>query len=186
MAQSPSKDFRSFIAAALALKPALAMHSYGQGVMLTISANEYLGETEIASLEPLMAKYKPLKPYLDGCLRSDLSIATSGHTVSFSPNVHYRLVRITEEQFRTAKEVATRLERIHAAYEAKDLKLAKEEYDGFHEFLDQQRATLIGEFKGIQFTNAVASYGVGSLGSVQPDFVATEAVVFVVIEIFVG
>ena len=161
MAESLSQNFRSFIAVALALKPALKMHSHtgGANATLTISATEQLSETEIASLEPLMTKYKPLQPYLDGVLRSDLSFATSTHTVTFSPNVQYRLVRVTEEQFNLAKEVATRLGRISVAHEANDHKLAKTEYDSFHQFLEGQREILTGEFRGIHFSNAVANYG---------------------------
>lgn len=186
MSESLSHDFRSFIAFALALKPDVTMHSHaeahGTEMALTISAAEKISETEIASLEPLITKYKPLKPYLDGVLKSELSVATSSHTVKFSPNVQYRLIRITEEQFTLAKEVATRLERIHAAHSANNLKAAKTDYDNFHHFLETRRKTLIGEFKGIEFTNAVASYGVASSGA---DFVATAAVIFVIVEVFV-
>lgn len=187
MADTLAQDVRSFITFALALKPAQVIQQNGNehsaSLTLKISASDQLSETEIASLEPLMAKYVPLKPYLDALLKSEISVSTSTHSVNFKPNVHYRLVRITEEQYRIAKEVAARLERIHVAHAANDLRSAKSEYDGFHEFLAQKRSALIGEFKGIQFTNAVASYGVDAVGA---DFVGTQVVVFVVIEIFVS
>jgi hypothetical protein len=189
MAKSLARDLRSFVTFALALRPALIMQQSaeedGTGLTLTISATEDLSEPEIASLKPLMARYKPLKPYLDGILKLDKldgSVTISHPTVNFSPNVHYRLVRITEEQYRIAKEVAARLERIYHAHSANDLKSAKSEYDSFHEFLAQQRATLIGEFQGIHFTNAVATYGVGSVGA---DFVETKVAIFVIIELYV-
>lgn len=187
MADSLSQDFRSFIALALALKPAVTMHSGaevpGMNMKLKVSVAEQLHEQEMASLEPLMAKYKPLKPYLDGVLRSEISIAKGSHTVNFSPNVRYRLIQVTEQQFNLAKDVTARLERIHAAYGHGDLNSAKSEYDSFHKFLKTQRDNFVGEFKGLEFSNAVADYGVASAGS---DFVSTTAAaIFVIAEIWV-
>jgi hypothetical protein len=183
-----TQELRSFVTFALALKPALTMHrkadTGGPNLTLTISASDQPGEAEIASLEPLMARYKPLKSYLDAILNSNESVATCQPTSNFEPNVHYRLVRISGEQYRIAKEVATRLDRIHGAQEAKDSAVAKKEYDSFHEYLGQQRAALVGEFKGIQLTKAVASYGVGR-GAVYDDD-CSGLVIFVVIEIFIG
>jgi hypothetical protein len=187
MADTVSQDLRSFVTFALAMKPALTMHrkpdTHGPNLTLTISADDRLSETEIASLEPLMAKYKPLKSYLDAIVNSGESITTCRPTSNFEPNVHYRLIRITGEQYRIAKEVATRLDRIHAAQEAKDPSGAKREYDSFHQYLVQQRAALVGDFQGVQFTNAVASYGVGS---VLADDDCSGLVIFIVVEIFIG
>jgi hypothetical protein len=183
-----SQELRSFVTFALAMKPALTMHrkpdTHGPNLTLTISTNERSGETEIASLEPLMAKYKPLKSYLDAIRNSDESVTSCKPTSNFDPNVHYRLIRVTEDQYRVAKEVAARLDRIHAAHEANDLNTARREYDDFHQYLTRQRATLVGEFKGIELTNAVASYGIDRLAAYDDD--CSGLVIFIVIEIFIG
>jgi hypothetical protein len=189
MAETLSQELRSFVTFALALKPALTMHrtadDRGPDLTLTISSNDQLREAEIASLEPLMAKYRPLKSFLDAIMNTDESVATCRPITNFEPNVHHRLIRITEEQFRISKEVATRLSRINVAHAANDLSVAKKEYDDFHQYLTKQRAALVGEFRGIQFTDAVASYGAGrDLRRADDD--CSGLVIFVVIEIFVA
>jgi len=87
MADTVSQDLRSFVTFALAMKPALTMHrkpdTHGPNLTLTISADDRLSETEIASLEPLMAKYKPLKSYLDAIVNSGESITTCRPTSNF-------------------------------------------------------------------------------------------------------
>jgi hypothetical protein len=183
-----SRDLRSFIALALALKPNVALHTSqkrhdGSSLKLDISVSEREKAAELAELEPLMAKYKTVKPYLDGMIISNLSVSNAAHTVEFSPNVNYKLVRVTKDQLETAKEVAHYLDKIHKAHSDKDNRQAQKEYDEFHEYLSEKRSSLIGEFSGIEFTNAVASYGVAPT---RADIVSTEALVFVVIKIFVG
>jgi hypothetical protein len=188
MVEDLSSELRSFVTFALAMKPALTIHrkadTHGPNLTLTISTNDKLSETELASLEPLMAKYKPLKSYLDAVRNSDESITSCKPTSNFDPNVHYRLIRITGEQYRITKEVAGRLDRIHVAHAANDLNTAKKEYDSFHQFLTQQRGALVGDFKGIELTNAVASYGVDRVAAYDDD--CSGLVIFVVIEIFIA
>ena len=81
-------------------------------------------------------------------------------------------------------EVANRLNRIDAAHTAKDHNTTKREYDSFHEYLAQERAHMIGEFRGVQFTDAVASYGIDRVARYDDD--CSGLVVFIVIEIFIA
>ena len=182
-----SQDIRSFVTFALAMKPAVTMRrkadTNGPLMTLTISPSEQQRESEIASLEPLMAKYKPLKSYLDAIIDSDESVATCRPTTNFEPNVHHRLIRITDQQFKVAKEVAKSLDRIHAAHASNDHQAAKKEYDEFHRYVSKERAALVGEFRGVQFSDAVASYGVSRVAA---DDDCSGLVIFIVIEIFIG
>jgi len=189
MAEPSTDQLRSFVTFALAMKPAVIMHrkadERGPDLTLKISTSDQLQEAEIASLEPLMAKYQPLKSVLDAIMNTDESVATCRPTTNFEPMVHHRLIRIPEQQFRIAKEVATRLSRINASYVANDLSTAKQEYDEFHNYLTKQRAALVGEFQGIQFSDAVASYG-GGRDLARADDDCSGLVIFIVIEIFIG
>ena len=186
MVENLSQEVRSFVTFALAMKPALTLHrkadTHGPNLTLTVSVNDQLSEAEIESLEPIMAKYKPLKSYLDAIVNSHELVATCKPTTNFEPNVHYRLIRITEEEYRIAKEVATRLDRIHVEHAAGELDKAKKEYDELHRHLTEQRAALVGEFRGIRFSNGAASYGVGRISA---DEDCSGAVIFVVIEVFI-
>jgi hypothetical protein len=190
MAENLSQELRSFVTFALAMKPALTLHrkadDRGPDLTLTISSNEQQREAEIASLEPLMAKYKPLKSFLDAIANTDESVATCQPTTNFEANVHHRLVRITQDQYRIAKEVASSLNRIYVAQEAKDYGTAKKEYDHFHEYLAKQRSALVGEFRGVQFTDAVASYGAGGMARRRADDDCSGLVIFIIIEIFIA
>ena len=96
--------FRSFVTFALAMKPALTIHrkadTRGPNITLTVSANDHPGElTEIASLEPLMAKYRGLKSYLDAIRNSEEVDHNLRAKSNFETNVHYRLIRITGAQY---------------------------------------------------------------------------------------
>jgi hypothetical protein len=186
MAETLAKELRSFVTFALALKPKVTLHrkadAHGPQLTLEISTNDRLSKGEVASLEPLLAKYKSLKPYLDAILDTDESIATCKPTVNFEPNVHYKVTRISGDQYRIAKEVAGRLDRIQSAGAANDHKKAKVEYDDFLRYLGDERQALLGEFQGVQFADGVASFGASRVA----DGDCSGAVIFVIIEIFIA
>jgi hypothetical protein len=182
-----SQEVRSFVTFALAMKPALVVHrkpdTHGPDMTLAISVNDGLSKPEIESLEPIMAKYRPMKSYLHAVINSGEAVSNCKPTTNFEPNVHYRMIRITDGQYRITKEVAARLDRIETTHRGGNLVEAKKEYDEFHQYLSEQRAAMLGEFRGIQFNGAVASYGVGR---VNADDDCSGAVIFVIIEIFIA
>lgn len=187
--QAISDDVRSFVSFALAMKPGVVMHRKadddGPRLSLTISAEEVDAEAKIASLEPIMEKYRPLRSYLNAMMDSKETVSTCNPTTNFTPGVGYRLVRISQGQFEVAKELATRLDRIHVLHGAGYSNEASKEYDGLHEYLAQQRQALIGDFKGIGFSDAVATYGADRLAAAA-DEDCSGLVIFIVIEIFIG
>ena len=185
MATDVSKQVRSFVAFALAMKPDLVLRrkadASGPHLLLQVSVHDRLSEHEISSLEHLLEKYKPLKSYLDAILNAHEEIATCRPTVNFQPNVHHKLVRLTSEQFAVAGEVAHRAEHVHGLHTAGDHARAAAAYKEFHSYLAQQRTTLAGELKNVEFSDAVGSYGVGRVA----DDDCSGAVIFVIIEIFI-
>jgi hypothetical protein len=187
--QTLADDVRSFVTFALAMKPDVVIHRRadddGPRMTLTISAEEAEEEAKIASLEPIMEKYRPLRSYLNALIDSDETIATTKPTTNFQPGLDYRLFRISEAQFQVAKELALRLDRIHVLHDTEYVAEASREYDGLHEYLTGQRQALIGEFKGVTFSNAVATYGSDRLAAAADDD-CSGLVIFIVIEIFIG
>lgn len=182
-----SKELRGFVTFALGMKPVLVMNRTGEegaDLTLTISAGERVVDEEVASLEPLMARYELLKPALDAIRNTKESVATCKPTSHFEPNVHYRLIRVTEQQYRIAKEVAARLDRIHAARVEEDDESAQREYDDFHRYLGKERAALIGEFQRVHFSNAEVSFGANRLAAADDD--CSGVVIFIIIEVFIG
>lgn len=201
MTEALADDVRSFISFALAMKPAVVVNrradAGGPSMTLTLSPVEATTEEAnaragIAGLEPLMEKYRPLRPYLVGITEADGGavtdsgnvVATCEPTTYFKPGVEYRLVRIPAEQYSAARELATRLDRIHVLDEANYTAEAVKEYDALQEYLKQQRETLVGEFKGITFNDPVPAYGADRLAAADND--CGGLVIFIVIEIFIG
>jgi hypothetical protein len=182
--QALADDVRSFVAFALAMKPGVVMQTRedenAPRMSLTISTEEAEAEAKIASLEPLMERYRPLRSFLNA-LRDSTESVNDDVTTNFRPGVEYQLHRISDAQFRVAKELASRLDRIHVLHEAGYPGEASREHDAFNQYLGEQRRALIGDFTGVQFTDAIANYGADRV--VNPDNNCA-AVVFVIIEIY--
>jgi hypothetical protein len=187
--KSLAEDVRSFITFALAMKPGVVMHTktdHGAPRMsLTISAERAEVEEKVASLEPLMEKYRPLRSYLNALRDSEETVESCVATTTFTPGVEYRLVRIPQEQFVVAKELATRLDRIHVLNEGGYSEEANSEYDALQQYLANQREILIGDFKGLKFSDAVATYGADHM-TITPDDSCVGVIKFIIIEIFIG
>lgn len=187
-----SEDLRSFITFALAMKPDVRFQRQpdktGPALTLSISAEERKDDTRIeeklSGLEPLMEKYRPLRPFLHSVIDTEESTQTCTPITSFKPGVEYRLVQINQAQFDVAKQVAGRLDRIHVLHESGYLKEAEQEYGALDEYLVDQRARLIGDFKNVRFSDAVATFGADRLAAAEVD--CSGLVIFIVIEIFIG
>jgi hypothetical protein len=130
-----------------------------------------------------MEKYRPLRPFLQSIIASEESTTTCTPITSFQANTEYRLVRISQGQFEVAKEVAAKLDLIHVLREAGHAEEAGGEYDKLHEYLGNRRQLLMGDFKGVRFSDAVASYGADRLAAADDD--CSGLVIFIVIEIFI-
>ncbi|MGY1503683.1 hypothetical protein ACW4TU_45210 (plasmid) [Streptomyces sp. QTS52] len=192
MTETTTEDLRSFVTFALAMKPNIRFQrqsdDVGPALSLTISAEEFESdadaelEAKYASLEPLMEKYRPLRSFLQSVIHSKESTATCTPITSFKPGTEYRLVRISEAQFEVAKEVASKLDLIHVLWEADYSAEAGREVDNLHQYLASQRELLTGDFKGVKFSDAAATYGSDRLAAADED--CSGAVIFVVIEIF--
>jgi len=188
--QTLADDVRSFVTFALAMKPGVVMESKGDHgaprMSLSISAEEAEAEAKIASLELIMERYRPLRSYLNAMLDSNETVTNCTPTTNFRPGVEYRLDRISNAQFQVAKELASKLDRIHVLHEAGYPGEASREYDALNEYLAKQRQALIGDFKGVQFSDAVATYGTDRHG-VRPDIGGDcTVVVFILVEILIG
>ncbi|MFC9498446.1 hypothetical protein [Streptomyces sp. NPDC056982] len=192
MSETITEDLRSFVSFALAMKPDIRFQrqqdDVGPALTLNISADggESAGEAEsevwYASLEPLMEKYQPLRPILQSAIGPKESITTCTPITSFKPGTEYRLIRISQAQFEVAKEVASKLDLIQVLREGGYSAEAGQEFDKLHEYLAGQRQLLIGDFKGIKFSDAVATYGADRLARADAD--CSGAVIFVAVEIF--
>ncbi|MEU4674536.1 hypothetical protein AB0F91_42915 [Amycolatopsis sp. NPDC023774] len=192
MTETLSEDLRSFVTFALAMKPAIRFQrqpdNAGPALTMTISAEASRAdadvdvEAKLASLEPIMEKYRPLRPYLQSLIDSRESATTCTPITTFKPEVEYRLVRISQAQFEVAKEVASKLDLIHVFRETGYSEEAGREYDKLHAYLADRRQLLIGDFKGVTFSDAVATYGSDRLAAADED--CSGLVIFVVIEIF--
>lgn len=201
MTETLADDVRSFITFALAMKPTVVVNrradAGGPSMTLTLSptpaaAGKGAARAGLAELEPLMEKYRPLRPYLVGITEADggavtdpgAVVATCEPTTYFKPGVDYRLVRIPAEQYRAARELATRLDRIHVLDEANYTAEAVKEYEALQEYLKERRTTLVGEFEDITFTDPVPAYGADRLAAADND--CGGLVIFIVIEIFIA
>ena len=182
MSENIAKDIRSFVSFALAMKPQVIFHrradARGPELSITFSAEDG-NENYIEDFEPLMTRYIALKSYLDAIINSGKSIADCSPTINFQPNVHYRMIRLTQGDFEIAKEAATRLRKIQESRETGDQHTAREQYDKLREYLQSQRDAMVGELRNVRLSNATASYGAGRL-SVDGD--CTGAVIFVIAE----
>ncbi|MEO8282595.1 MAG: hypothetical protein ABI568_04195 [Pseudarthrobacter sp.] len=184
-----SKDLRSFITFALAMKPDVRFQRQpdknGPALTLSISAEESKDiEEKLSGLEPLMEKYRPLRRFLHSATDAEESTQTCTPITSFKPGVDYHLVRISQAQFDVAKQVAGRLDRIHVLHESGYLEEAEKEYGALDEYLTDQRARLIGDFKNVRFSDAVATFGADRLAAADDD--CSGLVIFIVIEIFIA
>ncbi|GAA2767459.1 hypothetical protein GCM10010103_65010 [Streptomyces paradoxus] len=193
MSETITEDLRSFVSFALAMKPEIRFQrqqdDVGPALTMTISAeeSESAGEAEneawYASLEPLMEKYQPLRPILQSVIDSKESITTCTPITSFKPGMEYRLVRISQTQFEVAQEVASKLDLIQVLREGGYSAEAGQEFDRLQDYLAEKRQLLIGDFKGIKFSDAVATYGADRLASADAD--CSGAVIFVLAEAFI-
>jgi hypothetical protein len=190
------KQVRSFVSCALAMKPSVTLHRHcanealsDTAVQLKFSDTATLSQSEVASLELMMRKYEPIKPFLHITDSAEdakvFNIATCQPMVEFQPNVDYQIVKFTSAQFQVAKEVARRVDHTYKLHVAKDVAGAKAAYDQLHDYLQRQRAELIGDLKHVHnITDAVGLRGVGR--NVNPDLECGGMVIFIIIEIFIG
>jgi hypothetical protein len=171
------------------MKPDLVLHRRadddGPRMTLTIASERAQTEAKIASLEPLMEKYRPLRAYLNALSDSIEPFANTKPTTNFKPGVEYQLIRIPQAQFQVAKELAARLDRIQVLHDAGYVEEASKEYDSLYDYTAKPREELVGEFRGVKFSNAVATFGADRL-ALRADEDCSGVVIFIVIEIFVG
>lgn len=190
-----SDEVRSFVTFALASKPSLSIHRRTRGSVpdttLTIATKRAsVGSDAYTDIDALLAKYESARPYLKNIVESMESIATCTPTVSFEPGVDYALIRISEGQFRLARELASRLEVVREARESGDAEAFRELVESLQSYIAEQRAALVGEFVGTEFSDAEITFGREAVAAYGADRVATAdancsgAVIFVVIEIF--
>ncbi len=188
MSDRVENDLRSFVTFALALKPSVTFHrkpdSRGPELSLTFEVKEG-GESKpkFHNIEPLMERYRQLKPYLDVIVRSGEHISNCLPTINFQPNVRYHTIRLTEGEFAIAKETAMHLASIDNAMSSNETTAASAAFNQFQTFLKAKRDHMVGAFKGLQLSNPVASFGAGR---VSADGDCTGAVIFVIAEAIVA
>jgi len=188
MSDRVEDEIRSFVTFALALKPNVTFHRKpdSRGPELRLSFEAKGGGTSSPgyySLEPLMERYRQLKPYLDVIARSGEDIANCFPTINFQPNVRYHTIRLTEGEFAIAKETAMHLATIDNALSSNETAAASAAFERFQTFLQVKRDQMIGAFEGLQLANPIASFGAGR---VSADGDCTGAVIFVIAEVIIA